>query len=126
MAWNITYHAQQPLNPQIGDMWPVPHWEDAVLISERYKADWAKKRPPLLVVLPDYNNKNNRDWFVVDRHASGDDAKMGWLVTIVGDLVDGQMPDITLEPSINCVGSYHGYIKHGVITDDCEGRVYPA
>lgn len=42
----------------------------------------------------------------------------GWKVT-------GTPPTITVTPSINCIGSYHGYIRDGVITDDCEGRTFP-
>ena len=37
----------------------------------------------------------------------------------------GTPPAITVSPSINCVGSYHGWIRAGVLTDDCEGRKFP-
>jgi hypothetical protein len=41
----------------------------------------------------------------------------GWTVT-------GQPPEITVHPSINLGGTYHGFLQNGVISDDCEGRVY--
>lgn len=36
----------------------------------------------------------------------------------------GEPPNITANPSINHVGRYHGWLKDGVLTDDCEGRVF--
>jgi hypothetical protein len=128
MPWNITFHTECPLNAKIGDMWPVlPDWFDSdslVLLSQRYNSGENGKRHPLMVMLPSIYNKDG-ERFLVDRYASGDANKTGWKVILIGELVDGQKPDITMEPSINCVGSYHGYIRNGVITDDCEGRTYP-
>lgn len=39
--------------------------------------------------------------------------------------VQGTLPRITALPSIHEVGSYHGYVRDGVITDDCEGKQFP-
>ncbi len=36
----------------------------------------------------------------------------------------GEAPNVTAHPSINHVGQYHGWLKNGVLTDDCEGRTY--
>lgn len=36
----------------------------------------------------------------------------------------GDPPRITVSPSINEVGIWHGYIRDGMITDDVEGRAY--
>lgn len=41
-----------------------------------------------------------------------------------GWAVKGTPPNITVHPSINMNGRYHGFIKDGVITDDCEGRKF--
>lgn len=41
----------------------------------------------------------------------------GWQVT-------GEPPLITVSPSINLAGAYHGWIQNGIISDDCEGRTY--
>ena len=38
--------------------------------------------------------------------------------------VEGDWPNVTITPSINCPGYYHGWIRDGQITDDCEGRVF--
>lgn len=38
--------------------------------------------------------------------------------------ISGELPDITVQPSINCEGVYHGWITDGVISDDCEGRTH--
>ena len=40
--------------------------------------------------------------------------------------VTGAMPSITAHPSIHLVGVYHGFIRDGVITPDCDGRQFPA
>jgi len=39
--------------------------------------------------------------------------------------VQGTPPNITVSPSINQEGHYHGFIKAGVISEDCEGRKFP-
>jgi hypothetical protein len=38
----------------------------------------------------------------------------------------GDAPCITATPSINHVGQYHGWLRNGVLTDDCEGRTFAA
>lgn len=124
MPWNITYHTQKPEVARIGDMWPEPDWANSNVISQRYRNTYSKTRPPLCVIIPSVYCEEG-DFFLIDRIASGGGASdKGWQVTIVGELVDGQQPDITLKPSIDAVGSYHGHIRHGVITDDIEGRQY--
>lgn len=39
--------------------------------------------------------------------------------------VQGALPEITVSPSISQVGFYHGFVKGGIITPDCEGRSFP-
>lgn len=34
----------------------------------------------------------------------------------------GEPPNITVSPSINYMGFYHGWLCEGVLSDDCEGR----
>ena len=36
----------------------------------------------------------------------------------------GEPPRVTAYPSINHQGKYHGWLKDGVLTDDCEGRTF--
>ena len=37
----------------------------------------------------------------------------------------GEPPNVTATPSINHQGCYHGWLRDGVLTDDCEGRKFP-
>ena len=103
----------------VGAMWPDGDWLERYsggkpFLSPEYHRDWAAKRPPLVVVLPDGND------FCIDSVTISDGVlgDHGWQVT-------GEAPSVTLSPSINVKGSYHGYIQNGVITDDCEGRTFP-
>lgn len=41
-----------------------------------------------------------------------------------GWLVEGEAPLITVTPSININGRYHGHLANGVISDDVEKRVF--
>ncbi len=41
-----------------------------------------------------------------------------------GWAISGELPNVTITPSINCVGSFHGFVQSGQITDDCEGRKF--
>jgi hypothetical protein len=54
------------------------------------------------------------EWIIYS-HASQSNQK--WQVT-------GTPPGITVSPSILQVGLYHGFIKDGVITEDCDGRKF--
>ena len=36
----------------------------------------------------------------------------------------GNAPNVTANPSINHVGLYHGWLRDGFLTDDCEGRKF--
>ncbi len=46
-----------------------------------------------------------------------DAARHGWTVT-------GEAPAITVAPSIDGIGVYHGFLRNGVISDDLEGRKF--
>lgn len=41
-----------------------------------------------------------------------------------GWTIEGEMPNVTVRPSINQEGVYHGWITNGVLSDDIEGRTY--
>lgn len=45
------------------------------------------------------------------------DGTSGWTVS-------GEAPNLTVTPSINAAGEYHGFITNGVIGDDLEGRKF--
>jgi hypothetical protein len=93
-------------------------------LSKQYMEQWRDKRPPIVVVLPmRVGDATIGFHFCVDGPASSSPAveggfRDGWTVT-------GELPNITVSPSINCHGAYHGWIQNGVISDDCEGRKFP-
>lgn len=92
------------------DEWP---WWAAAdeWLSDYYHAHNAH-REPLLVKLP-----GRVVWCIDSKSWSGNVLGAGWAVT-------GNGPNITVSPSINCIGTYHGFLVNGVISDDCEGRQY--
>lgn len=96
----------------VGATWPAPH-----LIGDHAYRDALALPPgrtPFFVKLPDGYEfcPYLRAWNPEQGH-HGD----GWRVT-------GELPHVTIEPSINVVGRYHGWIRNGIITDDCEGRTF--
>ena len=62
----------------------------------------------------------NQPW-CIDAHPSND-PNGSWTVDCPWPLEEGQSVALTIAPSLNCEGSYQGFIQNGVITDDCEGR----
>lgn len=99
------------LDRQRGLWWPYAMCKDR-LLSDYYRQHNAHRRP-LLVFMP------GRVLFCVDAMITRDGLPAGG-----GWSVSGEAPLITVSPSINMQGIYHGYIQNGIITDDCEGRVY--
>ena len=105
--------------PKPGDMWFTPELLDSAhngfylnhYLSNEYRRDWLGKRPPLLVCLP------NGDEFPIDARVTDSQDGHGWTVT-------GEAPNVTVNPSINCIGRYHGWIQNGVLSDDVEGRTF--
>lgn len=67
-------------------------------------------RPPITVVLP------SGDWFCIDSKATanGELGPEGWTVT-------GEPPLITVNPSINAVGQWHGWLRAGMLRELSEG-----
>lgn len=49
---------------------------------------------------------------------AGTDRGEGWQVT----MPDGDPLRMTVHPSINVLGGWHGWIKDGVISDDVSGK----
>lgn len=69
-------------------------------------------RQPLFVVLPKHT------LFVIDGKCwKNGESYGGWTVT-------GEAPNITVNPSIDIGGSYHGFLVSGVISEDVEGRQF--
>lgn len=114
----------------VGDAWfatPAPGGGWLVYPDAPYKVHPSPHylrhnahRPPLIVCLPSKHGRFHAYPWCIDEQAhdrSGPHGD-GWTVT-------GDAPRITMQPSINIVGDYHGWIRDGVITEDCEGRTYP-
>jgi len=97
---------------QIGEMWYAP-WlltEDGQpaapdYLSTTYVEQRMGCRPPLMVRLPGGID------FCIDSRADSPGGERGWHI-------EGKPPNLTLSPSINVLGVYHGFIRGGVITDD--------
>lgn len=88
-------------------------------LSKHYLADVAAVRNPIVVMIP-YRGRSD-GWcfpFIIDSHPSAE-PDANWDVTVVLEtLVDGQKPNITVQPSIKAEGAYHGYLTAGVLDDD--------
>lgn len=116
MPWTCRLVPHDKSPKEVGDVWYAPwlldpaKWPD--VLSLEYKRDWAGKREPLVVRLPGPVD------LCVD-HRADDAGGHGWVVT-------GDPETLTVSPSINAIGIYHGFIRNGVITDDVEGRTYDA
>jgi hypothetical protein len=124
MTWRIVYHETQPERPRVGDCWSDAeliegenrdHMREHFLAPEYFEKHYGR-RAPLWVLLPD------KTYFCVDSRvvSSSEVGDHGWTVT--GEPWHG---NLTVSPSINIVGSYHGHIKNNEITDDVEGRKFP-
>jgi hypothetical protein len=94
---------------EVGDMYfiDVPADELVKYKLSAYYFEHNAARKPLMVLLP------GRHFFMVDGQCY--DSKRGgyyggWQVT-------GVPPNITVHPSINMVGYYHGWLKNGVLGD---------
>lgn len=111
---------------QIGDMFFVERPDDELhklRLTQQYWNETAKQRKPLYVALPLrwHDGRVGVSLFLVDQQCySGKGGKGyydGWRVT-------GAPPRITVHPSINMVGQYHGWLKDGVISRDVDGRQF--
>jgi len=136
MSWQlheIPFPCDPLPRPEPGNFWRIPldHLicarDDAGNVTRdcsTYEQEWqwflspefrASERDYVIVVrLPD-----GTDW-VVD-HASSrslqEQRPQGWNVS-------GELPRISVTPSIHVIGRYHGFVTDGVLTDDLEGRSY--
>lgn len=92
------------------------HWDSILRLYSRHLSDYYKAhnahRRPIFVILP------GLALFCIDGQCHSDGVFYGgWTVT-------GDAPALTLAPSINIGGTYHGFLQNGVISPDCEGREY--
>jgi hypothetical protein len=133
MSWKVIYWAEKPDRPfgetEIGLLYAskIPNTR----LSRHYLDNTAKLRPPLYIILPRYYTDeegttllHGGQSFCIDQAPTAQ-PEQGWHVECPWPLVDGAFVPLTLTPSINCVGSYHGFVTNGVISDDVEGRPVP-
>ena len=107
---------------RIGDAYYAP-WllttpMQSQVLSKKYRECWASSRPPIVIIVPSLAR------FCVDALAIGKDGPYGDGWTVSG-WIDGPC-NLTVSPSIHFVGSYHGWLKDGMLSDDIDGRVYDA
>lgn len=81
--------------------------------ARREEIDERGYAPAWMVALPSATNPAGTDWFNPFMDYDGGT----WLVT-------GELPDVTVSPSIHMPNSYHGYVRDGQVTDDVDGRRY--
>lgn len=119
MPWQCRLVDSEEAMKRIGDMWFGEVWPitnklgrffcPAGELSDEYVRDHMATRRPIIVMMP----KTER--FSPDCCYTG--RTNGWTVT-------GDAPSITVSPSVNLVGRYHGWIQGGVISNDVEGRAF--
>jgi hypothetical protein len=124
MAWPVTFvgHGWPDRPFTVGEAWTVEIDDMRGLskLSQHYRRIWADKRKPLVVMCP-------RAWWCVDE-APTNSPEASWIVAVdIAQLVPGTLlTSLDVTPSINIDGIYHGWVRNGVITDDCEGRTFPS
>jgi hypothetical protein len=105
----LTDHGNIELDArEVGDMWFAPVARDKLKgmhLTAHYYAVNAN-RMPLMVLLP------GRHFFLIDGQCFNQARGYydSWIVS-------GVPPLITVQPSINLEGRYHGYLTAGVIGD---------
>lgn len=103
------------VRPETGETWTQRH----LPIGAMYDAKWW--RPfgvgpdgiALHVILPPEKPNMSHNWWHVDGGASNGPARNAW--TRTGD-PRARPPTVDVNPSIAAPG-YHGYLRHGVLTD---------
>ncbi len=94
--------------------WCFPFGE---LLSDKYKDEYILARPPITVILPSRDPDTPVWHFCLDSFPAHD-PDGHWDVDVEGELIPGLQPNITVSPSINCADTYHGFLKHGVLSSD--------
>lgn len=129
MTWQVVYRDRipddQPGWSPIGTLIPWTSWPKDRLAPESPAA--RGERPPLVLILPRFDDHapapgfEGQPFCIDSLPTSG--GTTGWNPQGVDwPLVDGQAVPLTLTPSVSLVGSYHGFVQAGVITDDVDGR----
>lgn len=85
-------------------------------LSNHYKNNVAQIRKPISVIVPlDGGDLSRGTWFCIDASPTAS-PDGNWDVTVdLESLVIGGKPMITVNPSIHCVGIWHGWPQNGVL-----------
>lgn len=83
-------------------------------LSDRYLREIEQIRKPIIVVLPSRNADRRIRTFCVDEKAYN--REKGWHGA--GWNPVGEPPKLTLSPSINAEGDYHGFLQNGILSKD--------
>ena len=108
---------------QVGDMWFLDLPEAELRerhLSGHYWAHNAQRKPVVLALPVVYHDGSiGITPFVVDGQCFNGERGYydGWQVS-------GTPPQLTVAPSINMVGRYHGWLQNGQLSDDVDGRKY--
>lgn len=103
------------------DLPPGSYWTIPLAELEDKEKTWLAVRP----LSPEFR-ASGRDYVIFIILPGGaewcpdmvsSEIGQGWTVT-------GELPNITVSPSVHQIGRYHGFIQNGVVTDDLEGRVF--
>lgn len=92
-------------------------------LSEYYEQRVRAVRRPIAVMVPMRGSLERSGYlrgtvFIIDSHPTNNPSG-AWTVTVdLASLVVGAKPRITVLPSIDCRGIYHGFLTDGVLTDD--------
>jgi hypothetical protein len=121
MPWPCYLVEYVPCDPSIPDperpgvsftaLWKTPDGEILDFRKLKVGAIWKHPTRGITVKLPGFSGMNG--WAMEQEGSPGN----RWTVT-------GEIPNVTATPSVNCVGTYHGWVTNGVVTDDCEGRKF--
>lgn len=129
MTTPLVYHATRPDVPQVGDCWFALDLIDTerdtprtAFVSDAFIARWQagdRSRVPLIVRVPGAGGDPASAFdFCVDGPFFTHGRRLpntGWSVAIDGPLIDGAQPPITVTPSIDIGGGWHGWITAGVL-----------
>jgi len=97
--------------------------ESAVVTSQPLQ--WDGHRLFFGLERPETVNLGSDGLSLVVRLPGGDGWPIDFLSSDGGHWTrTGVPPRITTSPSVNMKGVYHGWIRDGVITEDCEGRKF--
>ncbi len=125
--------------PPMEDWKPGMAFHHGMALSDYYNAEVSKVRKPISILIPSRKVSDHNGVFLLcldmftTGYRYGSSTNDGYHVTVQGDFVAGQKPNITVAESLVCRGIYHGFLRRGVLDPDfgdcrdiSEGSYYPS